>query len=212
MHRNSTRYSHECDLPLFPADDVDNVIWQWLKNKLTDPDQLERGLWEIHEEQEELNTPVRNRLAVIEDLLTQHRTQLERLVDLYVSGGFPREVLVERKARLEKLIADLEGQKAEFMDHLASQFLTVEQIQNAKDLAEQLATRIDTIDQDFGLKRQLVEVLDLRATLALEDNQKVVYVSCYLGDGQIFVHRSSEQTEKSGKSVAGPSRLGPRLL
>jgi hypothetical protein len=37
-------YSRECDLPLFPAPDVDDAVWQWLKNKLTDPAQLERGL------------------------------------------------------------------------------------------------------------------------------------------------------------------------
>jgi hypothetical protein len=36
-----------------------------LTNRLTDPDRLERGLWEIHEEREELNAPIRNRLAVV---------------------------------------------------------------------------------------------------------------------------------------------------
>lgn len=202
---DSTRYSRECDLPLFPAADVDSAVWQWLKNKLTDPNQLERGLWEIHEEREELNAPVRNHLAVTDDLLARHRAQLERLVDLYLSGEFPREVLVERKARLEKLIADLEGQRAEFMGYLASQSLTIEQIKTAKDLAEQIGTKIDAIDQDSGLRRQLVEILDLRAILAIEDDQKVVYISCHLGDGQLFVCCLSEQGAHPSK--AAPSRL-----
>ena len=156
-------------------------------------------MWEIHEEREELNAPVRNRLAVTEDLLAKHRAQLERLVDLYLSGEFPRDVLVERKARLEKLIADLEVQKAEFMDHLASQSLTIEQIQTARDLAEQIGARMDAIDQDLGLKRQLVEILDLRATLVIEDDRRVVYVSCHLGDGQVFVHCSPEQKPGADK-------------
>jgi citrate synthase len=113
---------------------------------------------------------------VTEDVLAKNRAQLERLVDLYLSGEFPKEVLAERKARFERLIADLESQKAEFMEHLASRSLTIEQIKTARDLAEQINARIDAIDEDFGLKRQLVEILDLRVTLAVEDEKKIVSV------------------------------------
>jgi hypothetical protein len=200
------KYRRECTLPLFPAFDVDHAVWQWLKNKLTDVEQLERGLLEIHEEREELNAPIRNRLAVTEDLLAKNRVQLERLVDLYLSGEFPKEILTERKARLEKLIADLESQKARFMEHLASQSLTIEQIKTAKDLAEQINARIDAIDEDVYLKRQLVEILDLRATLAIEEGEKVVYVSCHLGDDQVFVYCSTAEKLEAGKQMEHDGR------
>ncbi|NIV31650.1 MAG: hypothetical protein GWN58_19825, partial [Anaerolineae bacterium] len=95
---------------LFHASEVDAAIWQWLKERLSDPEQLEQGLLEIHQEREELNAPIRSRLIITEEILAKNQAQLERLVDLYVSGEFPKEVLAERKARLESLIADLESQ------------------------------------------------------------------------------------------------------
>ena len=192
------KYYRECDLPLFHASEVDTAIWQWLKDKLTDPDQLERGLLEIHQEREELNAPIRNRLTITEELLAKNRAQLERLVDLYVSGEFPKEVLAERKARLESLIADLESQKAEFMEHLVSRSLTIEEIRTAKELAEQVSIRIDAMDTDFTPRRQLAEILDLRATLAVENGERVVYVSCHLGDDRVFVCCAPKQSPKCG--------------
>jgi site-specific DNA recombinase len=194
------RYCRECNLPLFHTSDVDAAIWQWLKGRLTDPDQLERGLLEIHQDREELNAPIRSRLAVAEDLLAKNRAQLERLVDLYVSGEFPKDVLAERKARLESLISDLESQKAELMEHLASHSLTIEQIRTAKELAEQISIRIDAMDEDFAPRRQLVEILDLRATLAVENDERVVYVSCHLGDDRVFVCCATKQSPKCGNN------------
>jgi site-specific DNA recombinase len=194
------KYYRECDLPLFHASEVDAAIWQWLKERLSDPEQLEQGLLEIHQEREELNAPIRNRLIITEEILARNQAQLERLVDLYVSGEFPKEVLAERKSRLESLIADLESQKAEFMEHLASQSLTIEEIRTAKELAEQIGLRMDSMDADFAPRRQLVEILDLRATLAVEDDERVVYVSCHLGDDRVFVCCSPKQSPKCGNN------------
>lgn len=37
-------------------------------------------------------------------------------------------------------------------------------------------------DQDFKVRRQLIDALDIRAILVLEDGEKVVYVWCALGE------------------------------
>ena len=34
---------------------------------------------------------------------------------------------------------------------------------------------------DFKAKRQIIDLLDVRGTLSIEDNEKVVYVTCKLG-------------------------------
>jgi hypothetical protein len=150
----------------FSTSYVDAAIWQWLKGRLTDPDQLERGLLHIHQEREELNAPIRSRIAVTGDLLAKHQAQLERLVDLDVSG--------ERKGRQESPIAALESQKAELMELLASHSLTIEEIRTAREPAWQISIRIDALDEDSVPRRQLDEIPDLRATLAVENNERVV--------------------------------------
>jgi len=37
------------------------------------------------------------------------------------------------------------------------------------------------LDADFKTKRQVIDLLDVRGTLSIEDNEKVVYVTCKLG-------------------------------
>ena len=39
-----------------------------------------------------------------DDLIKQNHTQVERLIDLYLSGGFDQNMLVERKTRLTETI------------------------------------------------------------------------------------------------------------
>jgi hypothetical protein len=52
-------------------------------------------------EQEVKNERIIERLAIIDELLADHKAQLNRILDLYLEGNFPKELLVEKKARLE---------------------------------------------------------------------------------------------------------------
>lgn len=45
---------------------------------------------------------------------------------------------------------------------------------------------LEEADQDLTVRRQLIDVLDVRATLALEDGEKAVYVRCSLGKGSVL--------------------------
>ncbi|MBL7063762.1 MAG: hypothetical protein ISS49_06060 [Anaerolineae bacterium] len=96
----------------FRADYVDAAVWDWVKSFLTDPAALAEGLKVEQAEREEANKPLRDRLAVVDDLLADNRRQLERALDLYLSGDFDKERLTERKTRLEKTIAALERKQA----------------------------------------------------------------------------------------------------
>jgi hypothetical protein len=78
--------------------------------------------------------------------------------------------------------------------------LSIEEIKTTKELAEQIGFRIDAMDEDFAPRRQLVDILDLRATLAIENSDRVVYVSCHLGDDRVFVCCSPKQSPKCGNN------------
>ena len=43
---------------------------------------------------------------------------LERALDLYLAGDFPKEMLIDRQARLEKTISGLEHERAGLAAHL----------------------------------------------------------------------------------------------
>lgn len=142
-------------------------------------------------EREEANKPLRDRLAVVGDLLADTRCQLERLIDLYVSGDFPREALTERKERLEGTVEALERERQDLVPRLEAQTLTDEQVQTITEFAREVVQGLEIADASFEARRYLIEALDVWATLVVEDRQKVIYVRCMVGDGVLPVASTS---------------------
>jgi site-specific DNA recombinase len=172
-----------CNAPGFRADQVDAVVWEWVKSFLKDPDELARGLEEYQLEQEKAGQPMRQRLSVVNDLLPERPGQRERLLDLSLSGEFSKELLTDRKTRLEETIRALEEERAELISHLDTvTVLTEEQVASLQDFAAAVATALEIVDEDFEAKRRIVEELDVQVTLGVENGQKVVYARCILGD------------------------------
>jgi site-specific DNA recombinase len=172
----------DCRLPSFRVDHVDAAVWEWIKSLLSDSMELARGLNDFRVEQDEGNMLLRHRLEVVEDLIAENRLQYERLLDLYLSGDIAKELLCDRKVRLESTIAALEAERVGLLARLESHTLSDEQIQSLQDFAAEVAEGLAAAEEDFETRRQVIEALDVRVTLAVEDDQKVIYVRCVLGE------------------------------
>jgi len=106
--RGYEEYERKCTKArYFKAEDVDFTIWEWLKSFIRNPDAVDAGIAEYEEHREQEQAPVRERLVVVDDLLVDHRAQLQKLLDLYLDGNFPKEILVERRQRLQETIDSL---------------------------------------------------------------------------------------------------------
>ncbi len=177
-------YAHKCDSPYFRADHVDAAVWGWVCEFITNPAALERGLRESQQERNRENEPIRRRLAVVDDLLTDNRRQLGRLLDLYLASDFDTEseefseLLTDRKARLEVTIRALEGERADLVTRLEAQTLTEEQIKGVLDLAAELAPGLEEMREDFDARRGLIEKLNVQAMPYVEDGIRMVEASC----------------------------------
>lgn len=190
-----------CDLPYFRTDQVDAAVWEWVRSWLADPKQLREGLKAHQAEREKENEPLRRRLETVEGLIASNQAQLERLLDLYLSGDFPKEMLTERKSRLETTIQALEAEQAHLTATLEAQTLTKQQVCTLQDFAVKIGKGLEAIEADFEARRYIIEVLDTRATLAVEDGEKIVYASCNLGEGVLSV--SSPTSRYSGLRATG---------
>jgi hypothetical protein len=175
-------YAQTCNLPQFRADDVDATVWEWVKGLLTDPEAFARGLRKYQQERHKENQPIRARTSVVNDLITDNRQQLERLLDLYLAGDFPKEMLTDRKIRLEKTILALEKERAGLAAHLEAGELTENQIKTLKDFIARVTDGIDIAEADFETRRGVIEALNVQATLAVEDGRKVAHVACIVGE------------------------------
>jgi site-specific DNA recombinase len=181
-----------CTLPSFRVDIVDKLVWDWIKLLLTDDSVLENGLKLYTENQEELLAPLRDRMAVLDDLLRDTKSQLDRVIDLYVAGDIPRDILVDKKQRLETTLSALSEERQQLLAHMQGKALNEKDLQKIRNFAAQVADGLDLDELDFEGRRRLVEMLDVHAKFFIEDDQKVVEIWCILGTGELPVMNNSD--------------------
>ncbi len=99
---------------------------------------------------------------------------MERLIDLYLSGAVDKDMLLERKKRLEDTIAKLEVER-DGMEMRLQYILPDDQICEVATFGERLSAGLGSADEDFAERRRIVELLDVRANLVVEDGEKVIY-------------------------------------
>ena len=56
-----------------------------------------------------------------------------------------------------------------------------------KAFAAEITEGLETFRDDFEGRRRLIEILDVRVTLNVEDGQKVAYAQCRLGEKRLPV-------------------------
>lgn len=185
----------KCSARQFRADYVDDSVWEWLRSFLTNPQKLTKGLEAFKAEQEKHKEPLLNRLDVLQSLLQDHEKQYERLLDLYLSGELPKEMLVDRKARLEATIQTLENEQQNLLAHITTYSVSEDELQSIQLHAAQIAELLNEpeTDSDFETKKQIVELLDVQVTLIEEDDPsgdedetlRAAYVTCKIGKAKI---------------------------
>ena len=180
----------------FRADTVDTIVWEWVKSFLTDPKSLRLGLGEYQAEQDKVNAPLRERLAVLEDLLADNKRQLERVLELYLAGDFPKEMLIERKSRLENTIEKLSKERNGLVTQLETRTLTEEQVKTLEEFALRVAEGLSFADEDFETQQRVIEILDVRAILAVEDGERIAYLRCMLGGDSLSIGSTTTNSNK----------------
>lgn len=173
-------------------------MWAWIGEKLSNPVELRRELENRQSEREAELAPLRQRLTVIDDLLSDNQGQLGRLLDLYLKGDFPREILTERKARLETTIEALERERRLLAAALQERTLTPDDYQSIEGFARDIGRVFAAIgSDDFEAKRALVERLAIEVRLGVESGEMIARPSSpVLGEGRC---RLRLQAQTGGK-------------
>lgn len=197
----------------FRLDELEQAIWDWIKSLLTEPERLVEGLALQQEKQEKENAPLRERLEVIDDLLADHRLQLERLLDLYLAEGFPKEVLTERKERLDTTMRSLEKERNNLLTHLSTRTLTPKQIETIQEFAGKMGKGlvVAELENNFSARRQILVDLAVQAVLAVEGEDRVAHVQCILGEQVLsVVSGSSRRGSRAGSQHRGTRCSGTK--
>jgi hypothetical protein len=95
-----------------------------------------------------------------------------------LDGEFPKEVLTERKARLEDLLVNLGKEHDDLMGHVQHVTMTDDQLSYIEEFCAKI--RVGLENADFKTKRQIIELLDIRGKVAFENEKKVLYLKCLI--------------------------------
>ena len=167
-----------CNAPPFKGKIVDRVVWEWLVSLIKNPVALLNGLQDTQQESAQENQILIDRLEIIEKKIEDQDKQLSKLLDLYLAGDFPRDLLTERKTRLEGNLASLRKEHQELQDMIENVTLSESQMEEIQEFCDSIRDRVDTAS--FEEKRQLLELFDVRGKLAVENGEKVVHVKCLI--------------------------------
>jgi len=178
-------YAHKCQTPYFRVGKVDATVWRWIRSLIIDPANLAAELQRLQSQQSEACQPLRARLDVLDGLIADNRHQQEKLLDLYLTGSFDKSILTERKERLQETINALERERINLAAQIEAQTLSDEQLETITAFAARVRQGLEAADTDFALQRHLVELLEIGVALVVEDDQRVAYVRCIVGDAAL---------------------------
>jgi site-specific DNA recombinase len=170
-----------CDLPQFRVDQVDEAVWGWIERFLSNPELLQQGLLDYQTDKEKESHNYLERLSVIDDLLEENHAQLKRLLELYLTGEFSKDMLIDHKKRLENTIDALEKERGSLKAHMEAQTVTDAQIQSIQEFAKEVSEGMKIASMDFDTRRNIIELLDVQVVLTLEDAEKCVNIRCVMG-------------------------------
>jgi hypothetical protein len=181
---------------------TDVAVWGKIKEWTCDEKQLDQEIEDYQSEKDKETEPYRARLAIVDDLLRENQEQLERALDLYLSGDFPKEMLTERKRRLEETAQALEKERATLTAALEARTLTDDQIASIKRLAAIVRQGLAEGDDSFDARREAIESLQPQVRLIKENGQKVAYISCVLGSGIVVVDNMATGSRRRGRGTS----------
>jgi DNA-binding Lrp family transcriptional regulator len=165
------------------------------KYYLTDfgPKVLDSGLVAYQEGREQYAAPLRDRLQVLDDLWNDAKSQLDRILDLYISGDIPRELLLDKKQNLESTLTSLNEERQDLVAHLESRMLSESDIDKIREFAAEVAEGLGRGVDTFERRRGVIELLDVRASLTVENGEKIVEAWCFLGRKKLSVENPTSR-------------------
>jgi hypothetical protein len=188
-HGKEQRPVSLCDMPIFQANRLETIVWEWLRRLLLHPDQLAQGLRGKQTEMEAANNVIRERFSILENRISETQRQLAKLLDLYLEGNFTKEILNDRKSELESDLSEMVREQTELSSFMIPVNLPDENIEVIESFCSEVRDGLD--NATFEDKRRYMDLLDLRCKLALEDQEKVAYVKCKLGAQRLSVALTS---------------------
>ncbi len=161
---------------------IDNLVWDWICNLLSDEQALEEGLNKMIEGNKDETGDKRNKLEKLKNLITKHENSIERLINELSEGiyddEFTRKIFQEKINENKEVIKELQKGRKQLEAELAQVELTEDFRQEIHSIAAQV--RDNLVGASWEQKRAVMDKLDLKAVFRYNDGDRLLDLSCSL--------------------------------
>jgi site-specific DNA recombinase len=185
-----------CGMPYFRVDSTDAAVWAFIKRLLENPRAMLATMQGAQEEQRKVHGELQERIRELDEMIAEQTSELEVLVrDYRKSKGTVLFEVMERQAN--EIAAHIEGLKARkerYRAQLEVHVLSDEEIRSLEEFAAEVRPKLE--NAPFELKQLVVERLNFTFELAVENDEKVVYIHW-------LIYQFKETLERLKRSVEG---------
>lgn len=166
----------------YRAELIDTAVWLWLKKYLSDPDALESGFLDFITRYNSESSPLAERILIVKSLLSENRQQLQKVLDLYIDGKFSRDILTKRKKKFEEKVFELASELSRLTERMEYWSTKSENIENMKEFICEINNLLDEADNTFLHRRQIIERLDVQASIVRQHEGIKIKLTFELGE------------------------------
>jgi hypothetical protein len=161
---------------------VDDLIWDWICQLLTDDAVLEDGLNKMFENNRSQTGTRRKRLETLEKLIEKRERSIKRLMDELNDGAYEdeytRNLFRQTIKENADMIKELQKERDQLEAELAQVEITAEFQQEIKAMAAQISDKLSNATYDG--KRAVMDKLDVKVVFGYEEDARWLDVSCNL--------------------------------
>ncbi len=200
-HGTSNRSARVCPYKSthFSAKKVDAAVWAWMETSLLDEDALRAGYTKMQAQSAAEIQVLEEQRMVLAEQYEQTRQQLERLLDLYLSGAFDKSILSQRKETLQRALDTLQQELEAVDQRLLGAIPDQHDLEALLNFVGGIKRSLSTLS--FEQRRRLVEILNVQATLTVEEGKRIAHVISRVDRARIPIDSDSDVGNPSDESV-----------
>jgi site-specific DNA recombinase len=190
---SKTNTARDCDMPSFRVATWDNIVWDFVHDLMQHPEKMTKGMRAEQATRRRKAARLLANQARVNADIAKYDAEIENLDRMLYKGQCDDAFHDREKAIVEKSKAEALAERATLGEDLAGATLTDEHIATIEQFCGEVAEGL--AGATFADKRHYLAWLEVSARLAVEDGEKVMYVTVkVMGNRE---HRLSEVSATS---------------
>jgi hypothetical protein len=196
-------------MPTFTEEEIDSVIWPWIKEIIKNPTRVEEALDEREREAEQQNTTITTLVRSAERLIAELVEEKERVFTLYKKGKLDEQRWEVEDKAYTKQIAEQQEQRVKLSAQVSKPTHSQAYLQDVREACAIIAEGIDNFNREE--KREVYELLSLKAVLSIENNDRIINAECVLDARRLIIKASKSNDGASSDLTFSSSSIRPWL-